>query len=114
MQRLTCAAWSLDDRYIFTGSDEMNIRIWKARSAEKLGVVKPRERTALQVNEKLVEKFVHHPEVRRIHRHRQVPKHIYNARNEMRQSSIAAERKYAIHYIFFLLLFHHFTISFLK
>jgi WD repeat and SOF domain-containing protein 1 len=39
MQRLTCAAWSLDDRFIFSGSDEMNIRIWKARAAEKLGVV---------------------------------------------------------------------------
>jgi len=39
MQRLTCALWSLDDRYIFSGSDEMNIRIWKARAAEKLGVV---------------------------------------------------------------------------
>ena len=94
MQRLTCAAWSLDDRYIFTGSDEMNIRIWKARSAEKLGVVKPRERTALEVNAKLVEKFVHHPEVRRIHHHRQVPKHVYNARHEMRQSHTAAQRKY--------------------
>ena len=39
MQRLTCAAWSLDDRFIYSGSDEMNIRIWKARAAEKLGVV---------------------------------------------------------------------------
>ena len=39
MQRLTCAAWSLDDRFVYSGSDEMNIRIWKARAAEKLGVV---------------------------------------------------------------------------
>lgn len=39
MQRLTCISWSLDDKYIYSGSDEMNIRIWKARAAEKLGVV---------------------------------------------------------------------------
>ena len=39
MQRLTAIAWSLDDRFIYSGSDEMNIRIWKARAAEKLGVV---------------------------------------------------------------------------
>lgn len=29
----------MDDRFIYSGSDEMNIRIWKARAAEKLGVV---------------------------------------------------------------------------
>lgn len=40
MQRLTCMAWSLDDRYIVSGSDEMNIRVWKAKAAEKLGVVR--------------------------------------------------------------------------
>lgn len=39
MQRLTTIAWSLDDRFVYSGSDEMNIRIWKARAAEKLGVV---------------------------------------------------------------------------
>lgn len=39
MQRLTAVAWSMDDRYIYSGSDEMNIRIWKARANEKLGVV---------------------------------------------------------------------------
>jgi DDB1- and CUL4-associated factor 13 len=40
MQRLTCIKWSLDDKYILSGSDEMNIRIWKSRAAEKLGAVR--------------------------------------------------------------------------
>lgn len=39
MQRLTCVKWSLDQKYIFSGSDEMNIRIWKSRASEKLGPV---------------------------------------------------------------------------
>ena len=26
MQRLTCVAWSRDNRYILSGSDEMNLR----------------------------------------------------------------------------------------
>lgn len=39
MQRLTCVKWSLDNKYILSGSDEMNIRMWKARASEKLGVV---------------------------------------------------------------------------
>lgn len=39
MQRLTCVKWTLDNKYILTGSDEMNIRMWKAKASEKLGVV---------------------------------------------------------------------------
>lgn len=39
MQRLTSVVWSLDNKYIATASDEMNIRLWKARASEKLGVV---------------------------------------------------------------------------
>ncbi|KAK5649528.1 hypothetical protein RI129_000557 [Pyrocoelia pectoralis] len=95
MQRLTCVLWSLDNKYILSGSDEMNIRIWKARASEKLGTLKPRERTALQYSEVLKEKYATHPQVRRIARHRQVPKHIYNAQNELRTIKQKIKRKEA-------------------
>ena len=39
MQRVVCVRWSLDDKYILSGSDEMNIRVWKAHASEKIGVV---------------------------------------------------------------------------
>lgn len=39
MQRLTSVAWSSDNKYILCGSDEMDIRIWKANRSEKLGIV---------------------------------------------------------------------------
>ncbi len=52
MQRLTCVAWSLDNRYILSGSDEMNIRLWKARASEKLGILKEREKVALEYADK--------------------------------------------------------------
>lgn len=39
MQRITCIGWCLDNKYIFSGSDEMNIRLWKSRASEKLGAV---------------------------------------------------------------------------
>lgn len=39
MQRVTCVGWSLDNTYIYSGSDEMNIRLWKARASDKLGSV---------------------------------------------------------------------------
>lgn len=93
MQRVEVVRWSLDNKYILSGSDEMNIRIWKAHASEKLGVLKPREKTAFNYNEKLKEKFAFHPELRRISQHRHVPKMIYNQRKEMRAIQTSQKRK---------------------
>lgn len=114
MQRLTCVQWTLDNKYILSGSDEMNIRIWKARASEKLGPVsllticnslffliififqlKPREKAALNYSEALKEKYAAHPQVRRIARHRHVPKHVYNAQKELKTIKDRSKRKEA-------------------
>lgn len=95
MQRLTCVGWSLDNKYIISGSDEMNLRVWKAKASEKLGILRAREKQALQVNETLKQKFAAHPQIKRIVRHRQVPKHIYNARAELRTIREKSKRKEA-------------------
>lgn len=84
MQHVVCVCWSLDNRYIFSGSDEMNIRMWKAKASEKLGVIQPRERANFNYQEALKEKYAAHPQIRRIAKHRQLPKHVYNMRNKMR------------------------------
>lgn len=39
MQRLTSVLWSADNKYVLSGSDEMDIRIWKAFASEKLSIV---------------------------------------------------------------------------
>lgn len=84
MQRIACVAWSLDNKYVFCGSDEMNIRMWKANASEKLGVIRPRERANFNYQNALKEKFAAHPQIKRIARHRQVPKHVLNAQNKMK------------------------------
>merc|ERR1712029_202756 len=62
MQRLTCVAWSRDNKYILSGSDEMNLRLWKAKAWEKLGVVKDRQKSSIEYSEKLKEKYASHPQ----------------------------------------------------
>merc|ERR1712002_1200233 len=84
MQRLTTVAWSLDNKYVISGSDEMCLRLWKARASEKLGLMRDRERTALQYNEKLKEKYGQHPKVARIARHRKLPRHVKSAQAELK------------------------------
>ncbi|CAH0393326.1 unnamed protein product [Bemisia tabaci] len=95
MQHVLSVSWSLDNKYICSASDEMNIRIWKARASEKLGVLKPRERDALHYNEMLKSKFAGHPQIRRIARHRQIPKYMFNARNQLREAKEKIKRKEA-------------------
>jgi len=95
MQRLTNVLWSNDNRYIVSGSDEMCLRLWKARASEKLGIIKDRERVSLQYKEKLKEKYAQHPQISRIARHRQIPKHVKNARNELSTIKDSKSRKEA-------------------
>lgn len=95
MQRLTNVLWSNDNRYIVSGSDEMCLRLWKARASEKLGIIKDRERVSLQYSEKLKEKYAQHPQIARISRHRQVPKHVKNAGAEHRTITESRSKKEA-------------------
>lgn len=57
--------------------------------------MKSRERAAINYSEALKEKFASHPEIRRIARHRQIPKHIHNAHKELRTIKEKIKRKEA-------------------
>ncbi|XP_029447716.1 DDB1- and CUL4-associated factor 13 [Rhinatrema bivittatum] len=93
MQHVISVKWSSDNKYILCGSDEMNIRIWKANASEKLGVLAPREKAALNYSQKLKEKFQHHPQIKRIARHRHLPRAIYSQAKEQRIMKEARRRK---------------------
>ncbi|KAL9961477.1 hypothetical protein ACROYT_G030423 [Oculina patagonica] len=82
MQRVFCVRFSADSTYVLSGSDETNIRIWKANSSQKLGALAPREKAAFSYNAKLKERFQHHPQLKRIKRHRHVPKAVFKAAKE--------------------------------
>jgi WD40 repeat protein len=57
MQRVLSTAFSADARFVLSGSDDGNVRIWKAHASEKLGVVTARERAAIEYRNKLVERW---------------------------------------------------------
>lgn len=76
MQRVFCVGYTLDHKYILSGSDDTNIRLWKARSSEKIGQLSSREETSLQYRNALVSKYEHLPEVRRISKTRRLPKFV--------------------------------------
>lgn len=64
--------------------------------------MRARERYAINYAEELKKKYGHFPEVRRIARHRHLPKHIYNAKNEHRIMKESRARKYVFHCTLFI------------
>lgn len=93
MQRVSCVRFSGDSTYVLSGSDETNIRIWKANSSQKLGALAPREKAAFSYNAKLKERFKHHPQLKRIKRHRHVPKAVFKAAKEKKIMMASIKRK---------------------
>lgn len=95
MQRVMAIKWSSDDKYIVSASDEMNIRLWKAQASEKIALMRPREKEQVDYGAKLKEKFKHFPEIKRIKRHRHLPKSVYNAQKEKLVMKRSRKRKEA-------------------
>jgi len=79
MQRVFSCKWTPDSKYILSGSDDGNIRLWRANASKREGIKSAKQRTALEYNAALVERYSHMPEIRRIQRHRHIPKVVKKA-----------------------------------
>jgi WD repeat and SOF domain-containing protein 1 len=69
----------MDAKYVLSGSDDGNVRLWRANASDRAVVRTARERQKLDYQEHLKEQFKHMPEIRRIARRRHVPKPIKKA-----------------------------------
>lgn len=93
MQRVFCVKFSCDASYVISGSDDYNLRLWKAMASEQLGVLLPREKKKHEYDEALKNRYKHLPEVKRILRHRHLPLPIYKAAALRRTMTEAARKK---------------------
>ena len=93
MQKVFTVQYTMDHRFIVSGSDESNLRLWKARASEQLGQRTSREEAAIQYREALIQKHQHLPEVRRIHKARKVPKVIQKQTAQALIQKESAKRK---------------------
>lgn len=66
---MTSTLFTADARFVLSGSDDGNVRVWKARASEKLGVIDARERAAIEYRDSLKERWRFDPEVNRISRY---------------------------------------------
>ncbi|KAE8836281.1 hypothetical protein CFE70_000453 [Pyrenophora teres f. teres 0-1] len=79
MQRVFSVAWSPDNKYVLSGSDDGNVRLWRARASERSGIKSFALRQKLAYDEAVKERYKHMPEIKRIDRHRHLPKTVKKA-----------------------------------
>ncbi|KZT28302.1 WD40 repeat-like protein [Neolentinus lepideus HHB14362 ss-1] len=91
MQRVLSTAFTHDARFVVSGSDDGNVRLWKAKAHEKLGIITARERAAIEYRDSLKERWKHDQEVGKVHRSRHVPKPVYKA-TQLKRSMLDAQR----------------------
>lgn len=84
--------WTPDSKYILSGSDDGNIRLWRANASAREGIKSARQRQSEEYNTALVERYKHMPEVRRIHRHRHIP-HVVKKAGEIKTDELQALKK---------------------
>ena len=82
--RVFSAKFSMDAKYIVSGSDDGNIRLWRANASDRSTIRTVREQQKLDYEQHLKEQYKHMPEIRRIARRRHVPKPIKNATERKR------------------------------
>merc|ERR1712054_48998 len=93
MQRVMAAKSTPDARYVLSGSDDGNIRLWRANASSREGVKTARQRQALEYSDALTKRYEHMPEIRRIKRHRHVPKVVKKAAEIKGQEIKSIKRK---------------------
>ena len=87
------AKFTPDNKYILSGSDDGNIRLWRTNASDRSGVKSARQRTKLEYDQALVKRYSHMPEIRRIKRQRHVPKTIKKASEIKREELSAIKRR---------------------
>jgi WD repeat and SOF domain-containing protein 1 len=93
MQRIFTVQYSLDTKFIVSGSDDSNLRIWKSKSNEQLGQLTSREEASQQYRNTIIQRYQHVPQIRTIVKSRKIPKVIQNQTHQFQIQKESQQRK---------------------
>lgn len=81
----------MDNHYVLTGSEDTNLRVWKAHSDKKVGLVSQRERNKRNYNKKLIHRFRFNKEIKKIKK-THLPKYILTAKKNKHIQTLKKHR----------------------
>lgn len=90
--RVFSTKFTPDNQYILSGSDDGNVRLWRANASKRSGIKSAKQRQKLEYDQTLIKRFEHMPEIRRIKRHRHLPKAVKKA-SEIKKDELAAIKR---------------------
>ncbi|KAH8596889.1 WD40-repeat-containing domain protein [Bisporella sp. PMI_857] len=92
MQRVFSTKFTPDSKYILSGSDDGNIRLWRANASKREGIKSAAQRQSLELSAALQQRYEHMPEIKRIKRHRHIPKVVKKA-GEIKNEELKAIKR---------------------
>jgi WD repeat and SOF domain-containing protein 1 len=93
MQQVNAICYSMDSKFIISGSEDTNVRIWKSNASYSLKPMLPREKEQIAYANRLKKKFGFNKEIKRILRHKHVPKLIKKRHNIRHVQTESRNRK---------------------
>lgn len=93
MQRVFSCCWTPDNTYVVSGSDDGNVRLWRANASARSGIKTSAHRQKLEYDDALKKRYSHMPEIKRIARHRHVPKQVKKAGEIKREELNSVKRR---------------------
>ena len=66
MQQINAVCYSMDSKFVISGSEDTNIRIWKANASYSLKPLLPKEKEKIAYSNRLKKKYAYNREVKRI------------------------------------------------
>ena len=93
MNRVFSVRFTPDNHYILSGSDDGNVRLWRTDASSRSGVKSAKQRQSLEYEKALINRYAHMPEIRRIRRHRHLPKIVKKAGDIKKEELARIKRK---------------------
>ena len=94
MQKVYSVLYTMDDKYVLSGSDDTNIRVWKSVANDPIKLLNKRESDSREYSKRLVEKYKYMPNIRKIMNRKHLPKYILNKNNEIKIRNESKHRKF--------------------
>jgi len=78
MQKIYSVLYTMDNKYIISGSEDNNVRIWKSVANDSIKILNKREKDYREYSKKLIEKYQYMRDIKKIVNRKHLPKYIIN------------------------------------